>query len=698
MRPRGKLQLRRRRLDGRIDEDFVDSLGRYDQLEHCGACGVDCRTVHPHATELSCVELGPSYGCVALSCEEGFRLEGRGCLAVVDVSCLACERDADCSRFTTGARCVELGGSQRCVAPCDPAAGCPPGFGCQEGWCEPETGQCACTMASEGVSFACLLSSGPAVCAGRQLCEQGEVGPCLPLFAEQCNGEDDDCDGETDEDFLDEQGRYVTLEHCGGCDQPCAAPGPHLQPRCEVIEGEPRCLFDCEDQFVDLDGVRANGCECEKTVGTWPPRRLGVDADCDGETDDSDAFVFVASWGADRQAGTRAFPLRTIRAGMALAAQTSKTLVISGGTYHERIQVRAGVKAYGGYSPDFLERDVARYPTIVQPHDNLHGHPVLTCTNVRAPFVLGGVTLYGSDALEPGAGSTTVYLDRCTAAVELAEVTIVAGRGADGAAGADSSVNLSAWGLESLLELAGEDGRPGRQGIETSSPVCRSERVPGGRAGRRWCPATGALIDGGAGADSRCVDAGCRVGWPCGNSGCTDFMTGELCDWETMLALAVPNPPGAPGQGPDGGPGGASSFHAPTNRGTCHFCDDNPTLPRNGEAGQPGGAGADGLGGRGCQDELGVLDLSTGRWRAADGAAGEPGRDGGGGGGGSAGAGFDVILGRRRGLRRCAGWLWWRGRLRRLWGSPGVGRRGRRRVGGRGCPFASRDDSWSRPD
>ena len=212
--------------DGRIDEDFVDSLGRYDQLEHCGACGVDCRTVHPHATELSCEELGPSYGCVALSCEEGFRLEGRGCLAVVDVSCLACERDADCSRFTTGARCVELGGSQRCVAPCDPAAGCPPGFGCQEGWCEPETGQCACTTASEGVSFACLLSSGSAVCAGRQLCEQGEVGPCLPLFAEQCNGEDDDCDGETDEDFLDEQGRYVTWSTAAAATSPAPPPGP----------------------------------------------------------------------------------------------------------------------------------------------------------------------------------------------------------------------------------------------------------------------------------------------------------------------------------------------------------------------------------------------------------------------------------------------------------------------------------------
>lgn len=630
--------------DGRIDETFLDEEGRYNQLENCGACGVDCAEVRPFALEVSCSLLGDDYGCVALSCQEGYHLLGWGCVPDVEVLCMACQEDEDCDLFAPGSRCLDLVGSERCTRPCEPG-GCPMGFECLGGNCLPDSGNCACTSAMEGVAFGCLLEAEGAVCAGRQICEEGELSRCEPAFEEICNDEDDDCDGAADEDFLDDSGRYVHDDHCGDCNRPCAPQGPNVDARCELIGGVPTCTQECVEGFVDLDGVNANGCECERTVGSWPPSRLGVDADCDGELDDTDEFIFVASWGADSNPGTLVFPMRTINAGAAQAVLVNKTVLVTGGVFHERVEVVGGVEVYGGYNADFSERDPALYTTVVQPSDGDHGRPALLCQGVTEAAVVGGMTINGSDAVSSGQGSTAVYLDRCGEAVELLELTVIAGRGADGRAGADSSDNLSEWGLSSLLELNGVDGTHGRDGYETSTPSCVAESIAGGLGGDHFCPGDANDVSGGDGGDSRCVDARCRIDAPCGNSGCTDFMVGDVCDMEAMLAAAVPNPPGEAGSGPGAGEGAPPTYHAPTNRGTCHFCDDNPTLARVGEPGEVGADGVDGDGGRGCRETSGVFDEATGLWRARDGGVGDRGTDGGGGGGGSSGGGYDVVEG-----------------------------------------------------
>jgi hypothetical protein len=629
--------------DGRIDEIFRDEDGSYVGLENCGACGVDCAVVIPFGDELVCEELEGGYGCRALSCVEGYHVSGRTCVPDVDVLCMACEEDSDCQVFDPTSRCRETGSARRCLRSC--AAGCPDGFECRSEECAPISGVCACTAETEGVAFGCLLETASAACAGRQICSENVLGLCEPAFEEICNGEDDDCDGGIDEDFIDDAGRYVHVDHCGECNRPCAAQGPNVVATCEVIAGSPTCLQECEEGFVDLDGVDANGCECERTVGSWPPSRLGVDADCDGEIDDTDDFIFVASWGADTSPGTLVFPLRTLGAGMELAASVSKTVLVTGGIFNERIEVVGGVEVYGGYNADFSDRDPALYATVIRPSDSAHGLPVLTCQGVTSAAAIGGMTITGSDAAEPGQGSTAVFLDGCSAAVELVELTVLAARGADGRMGADASDNLAEWGLTSLTELNGDNGRNGQDGFETSSPSCTSESVAAGRGGRHQCPGTGNNLNGGDGGDSRCVDVGCRVGQPCGNSGCTDFMVGDVCDVDAMMAAAVPNPPGEDGSGPGAGAGGSSTYHAPTNRGSCHFCDDNPTLVRLGEPGEAGRDGEDGLGGGGCATVAGVFDGATGRWRGLSGGVGAAGSDGGGGGGGSAGAGYEVIEG-----------------------------------------------------
>ncbi len=69
---------------------------------------------------------------------------------------------------------------------------------------------------------------------------------------EVCSGIDEDLDGNVDEDFRDEDGRYVHPDHCGGCGMPCRASGSvTLAAECVVIDGAPVCAATrCAEGFV----------------------------------------------------------------------------------------------------------------------------------------------------------------------------------------------------------------------------------------------------------------------------------------------------------------------------------------------------------------------------------------------------------------------------------------------------------------
>ncbi len=60
--------------------------------------------------------------------------------------------------------------------------------------------------------------------------------------SEVCNLLDDDLNGEVDESFRDDEGRYLDSEHCGRCNNPCLPFNTNeLATQCDVIEGRPVC-------------------------------------------------------------------------------------------------------------------------------------------------------------------------------------------------------------------------------------------------------------------------------------------------------------------------------------------------------------------------------------------------------------------------------------------------------------------------
>ncbi|RMH40294.1 MAG: hypothetical protein D6689_14200 [Deltaproteobacteria bacterium] len=115
------------------------------------------------------------------------------------------------------------------------------------------------------------IDAGPTVDAAPQ------PDACLPNV-EACNGVDDDCDGEVDEDFnLDSD-----PNHCGACGNRCTydfAFGLCNAGTCE--QG------DCFPGYIDLDGESSNGCEyfCIPTNGGTEACDR-VDNDCDGAIDE----------------------------------------------------------------------------------------------------------------------------------------------------------------------------------------------------------------------------------------------------------------------------------------------------------------------------------------------------------------------------------------------------------------------------
>ncbi len=230
--------------DGATDEDFDVQSDR----NHCGACNARC--VLANAIP-ECV----AGECQVETCEPGFvdldRLPETGC----ELSCVpddpaveACdERDNDCDGRTDETFDVatdELN-CGACGTLCAPDAGqgqCRDGqcfvVGCEEGFVDLDG------RADNGCEYACAFTGD-----------------------ELCNLADDDCDGETDEDF----DLADDVAHCGECGNACAF--DDAQASC--TEGVCQ-LAACDEGYHDVDEDEENGCE----YGPCTPTNESVEA-CD---------------------------------------------------------------------------------------------------------------------------------------------------------------------------------------------------------------------------------------------------------------------------------------------------------------------------------------------------------------------------------------------------------------------------------
>ncbi len=111
----------------------------------------------------------------------------------------------------------------------------------------------------------------------RELCEQqgmpcGEISAPNPCAA---GGLTVDCT-----QFIDFDS---DPQHCGGCDQACAQPGPNAEATCE----DSSCGLQCDPGYVDANGDIADGCEQECSPSNGGVEICdGRDNDCDGQIDE----------------------------------------------------------------------------------------------------------------------------------------------------------------------------------------------------------------------------------------------------------------------------------------------------------------------------------------------------------------------------------------------------------------------------
>src|SRR5438876_6230981 len=98
----------------------------------------------------------------------------------------------------------------------------------------------------------------------------------------------------------------------------------------------------------------------------------------------AEAAIYVSPAGDDAASGTRAAPLKTIGAALALAGTSGKNRVnVAQGTYPENVQLRSGISVYGGYDPATWTRAPAISITTIGPG------PAITAVAMQRDNVTG---------------------------------------------------------------------------------------------------------------------------------------------------------------------------------------------------------------------------------------------------------------------------------------------------------------------
>ena len=439
-------------------------------------------------------------------------------------------------------------------------------------------------------------------------CAGDEAGPtCLPDFFQ--------CGTNCTNDAQCAAGDCID----GSCAPPC-----NENAQCAAMfgdwstcgEGHCRTTY----QYVDRDDWTGNGCECPAAVGmpidqpdvfdVFPlPGAVYVDRNCDGVDGDVATALFVSAdtLGGD---GSYAAPFGSIQQALdAFDAGMHSHVLVATGNYDEQVVLKNGVLLYGGYSPDFLQRDVAMFPTVVKgpPPDFANPaviHGTVNAANITTQTVIAGFSIYGYDvpATQAAAGRTAyaVYISGSSSALLVTNNWIIGGQGGPGIDGANGQ--------------AGTPGQPG--GIGNNSAECINGITCTGN-GCNQLNCSGHLQAGGAaGTNPSCATA----------KGC-EGMESEGGD--------SPQQKDNPQSGCTYSSGGTAATYWGGPSNLCKYdCFVNTNML--GYSGIDGGPGYAGDGGTGCTGGFGAI--ADGDWVGPNAAAGQAGTAGKGGQGGGAGA------------------------------------------------------------
>jgi hypothetical protein len=645
--------------DGNIDQSFMQD-GKYLHVSNCGACGYDCALLIPNSSKVACQLIANSPTCVATECDPGFfpYAGGTVCLALPDNLCHPCSADDDC--LVPSSKCLALGAEKACGRDCSPTGpfgpDCPAGFSCQQiqgaSQCKPLSGTCICGPETEGLVRYCTAGA----CIGKQVCQKaGELyvfSPCSPegVIPEVCDGKDNDCDGNVDEGFLSPDGKYTADENCGICGNNCLTQFSeavhHATGKCNTKVNPPACAVkSCSVEtvggvtyeWVDVNGIADDGCECKRTKGNllnddpdddfypvgsqtpaYPdPTAAYADANCDGIDGVMGEAMFVSAGNPLPGNGTFKSPFQTINQAIAaFPASGKKYVLVAGGLYQENPALISGIQLHGGYAPNFSTRNIVLFPTEIRGVEpDFSGNPkqgTVYAANLKGPAktVVSGFMVVGYDvsyvpASGNGKNSYAFWISDCAANLEIRNCLIVGGMGGAGITGL---AGANGFGAESTGGVA----LNGKNGLHAGA-------CAGGKC-------AGLSQAGGAGGQN----AGCAgANGPNGGS--------VVCPVYNTAAYTPPNP------GHDGDSGWNWTLDGYSS-GSCYSHATEAGYPTaikkmDGGDGHPGSDGKEGLQGAGCAQANGAF--VNGHWSGNAGAAGATGAVGQAGGAGGASGGID---------------------------------------------------------